>query len=116
MNIYDLNKAAYNSLPTLSEEKEQKKLRHIKRFLNNTDNKFYMLLNHDNHYFTLFEWHTYSDEEFAKEIIDIVKSLGKIKSIELSENGEMIEFWIANYDNECYMYGFFPYDKGVISL
>lgn len=50
----------------------------------------------------------------AKEIIDIVKSFGKLKAVEIQD--EMIEFWITEKDNICRMYAFFGYDKGVIEV
>ena len=55
----------------------------------------------------------------AKEIIEVAKSLGSIKSIEVGNNdipGKMLEIWITNLSGECNMYGLFDYTGGVIEV
>lgn len=75
-----------------------------------------MLLNNESHYYTLF---TFTDnfkfKELAQEIISIVLPLGEIKSIEISENGQAMEFWIM-YDGECRVFYLFDYARGVIEI
>lgn len=117
MKSYEFNKIGYASLPTLTHEDEKKAIKLISKYLDKEDNTFYMMVNHDTHYFTVFEWRDRPKAEVAGEVVDIAKSLGYIKSIELSSNESMIEIWILNpVANECYMYGFFAYDQGVITL
>lgn len=117
MNLYEFNKVGYSSVPALTEAEEKKAINLIHEYIKNKEESYYMMLNHDVHYYTLFKWETCSSLAFAQEVFDVAKSLGKIKSIEVSENGEMVEIWILNImTNECYMYGFFAYDQGVIEV
>ena len=46
------------------------------------------------------------------DIVDVVCSRGKIKSVEIEDSA--IEFWVEDNKDTVYMYAFFPYDVGVI--
>lgn len=117
MNLYELNKAGYGSIPSLSKEEEKKAISLIHEYLSGKSDTHYMMLNHDVHYYTLFRWESCSSKAFAEEVFNIAKSLGAVKSVELATSGEMVEIWITNImTNQCYMYGFFPYDEGVIEV
>lgn len=118
MNVYDLNKAGYTSLPNLSEDELDAALDIIVQYLTTFDSNYYMLLNHDNRYFTLFTYKDFNNHDYykmAQEIMDIAKGLGSIKSIE--RNGGLIEFWIMGaLDEDCKMYAFFDYAIGVVDV
>lgn len=117
MELYEFNKIGYNSVPSLTKQEEKKAIDLIHEYIKGRNDSYYMMLNHDIHYYTLFNWATCSSLAFAEEVLDVAKSLGPVKSVELSQNGEMIEIWITNIMmNECHMYGFFSYDAGVIEL
>lgn len=117
MKMYDFNKIGYASLPSLTKEEEQKAVNLIHKYIKKKNETYYMMLNHDIHYFTLFNWNSSSFMALAEEVLSVAKSLGSVKSVEVSENGEMVEIWILNImTNECYMYGFFAYDQGVIEV
>lgn len=88
----------------------------ITKFLNDHKSRYYAMINNDKRYFTVF---TYKKDPnatlMASEIIDVAKSLGNIKSIEVSN--DMIEFWIVPFtEKECIMFALFDYKKGVIEI
>lgn len=118
MTLYELNKAGYLSLPTLNELELYSYQQKVLKFINDKKAKYFMLLNHDIRYFTLFS-HINEDIDnkyVAKEVMDIARSLGDIKSIEVSDDENSIEFWIVDYTGECNLYIFFNYDQGVIEI
>lgn len=119
MNFYEVNKAAYNALPTMTPEQEEEGVKTLCSYIEKKQNTYYMMVNHDYRYFTLFR-HTVPSayiRAFAKEILDVAKSLGILKAVECSQDGNMIEIWITStMADECSMYGFFGYDAGVIEV
>lgn len=115
MNLYEFNKLGYASLPKMTKVEIEKAKEDILEFLSIHSSNYYMMLNHDQKYFTVF---TYKDkrierEKMAEEMISVAKSLGTLKSIEV--NGDILEFWIQ-HDKECIMYATFEYEKGVIEV
>ena len=84
----------------------------IKKYLDEHPSKYYALLNNDLRYYTLFAVVS-KPPELMSEIISIVTSLGKVKSIEATDS--MVEFWIE-YKGECHMFAFFDYNNGVIEV
>ena len=121
MTIYDLNKASYAASRTYSTAKLEDSIEDVLiPYLVTFDGSYYMLVNNEKHYYTLFTYeHSVvkhkSYYNMAKEVISIAKKLGDIKSIE--RNGQMVEFWIKDKnDKNIYMYPFFIYDKGVIKV
>ena len=116
MNLYELNQAGYNSLPELKDDKLEEAEKKLYDYLISHDANYYMMLNHDKRYFTIF---TYGKDKhvphwMAEGMIDIAQSLGTLKSIEIAPN--MAEFWITDENNVCNMYAVFPYDRGVIEI
>jgi hypothetical protein len=75
-----------------------------------------MILNHDIHYYTLYNKERATSKELAQNVVELMSKLGSIRAIELSENEQAIEFWIIDITGECNMYAFFRYDGGVITL
>lgn len=113
MTLYEVNQQAYEQLPKMTKAELEEAKEKLSKFLYNSYNTYYMMLNHDKKYYTVFvikkEINILS---IADEIIDVSKSLGQIKGIEVTDQG-MVEIWISN-SGECNMYALFPYDKGVI--
>ncbi len=74
-----------------------------------------MLLNNELRYYTLYTWQGEKNPKaMASELINIVRPLGKLKSVELNDYGA-VEFWVSDAE-ECHMYVFFNYDQGVIKV
>lgn len=56
MTLYELNQAGYASLPKMTKAELEKAKGNIITFLDSNDSRYYMMLNHDNKYFTLFTY------------------------------------------------------------
>lgn len=115
MNLYEFNKLGYAALPKMTKAEIEKAKEDILKFLSAHDSNYYMMLNHERKYFTVF---TYKNkcakkEKMAEEMIATAESLGTLKSIEVNNN--ILEFWIQ-HDTECIMYAIFEYEKGVIEI
>lgn len=117
MDLYEVNKQAYNQLPAMSNKDmaiaHKKLLTWLKE---RREFNYFMMLNHELRYFTLY---TYGKDmpvpvHLASTIMEIVQTLGELKGIEITDHG-MVEFWIVK-NNECHMYALFPYDQGVIEV
>ena len=114
MTLYEMNQIGYNQLPTMSKTQIQEATKELEQFLIKHDSKYYMMLNVDGRYYTLYTYNQEHDvQKMAAEMVDVVKTLGFLKGIEVKEN--MVEFWIKN-DGVCSMYGMFDYSKGVIEV
>ncbi len=114
MTKYELNQIAYNQAPTMSKAEIRKATEQIKDFLNSHDSKYYMMLNVEGRYYTLYVYNQEHDvEKMAAEMVDVAKTLGILKGIEIGEN--MIEFWIQK-NKICEMYAVFDYSQGVIEI
>lgn len=115
LNLYELNKNIINQLPSLTKEQIFEKKDLIKKYRDNTNNIFHMLLCRDYNYYTIFvekendEFHNLSDA-----VLTIVFELGDVYSIEETEDGA-IEIWIKpTGEEEPYAFYLFPYDAGVV--
>ena len=121
VNLYEFNRVNMGKLPLLKTKEEidsAKKV--IQTFIQNCDATYYMLLNHDNHYFTLFSFKSEKNETIiltmAQDVIDCLESCGLgVIDINLNETLDALEVWVKDLDKEVvYMYMLFPYDSGVI--
>lgn len=114
---------AVSKLPDLEDFDEAKET--IQKFVDSEENRFkkyYMLLNNDKRYYTVFHRHTLGDfynviiEEYIPDVlIECLQNIGTIKMFEPIEN-ERIECWVNTPDDGCIVYLFFPYDEGVIEV
>lgn len=116
LNLYDLNKSIISQLKDLNEEQLYAAMKTITVFAEGTNNKYHMLYGKEISYFTLFVKDFYAKESLGKEVINCLKNIGKIKSIELTENKDAIEIWICDSENELTVLYLFPYDNGVIEV
>lgn len=115
MNLYDLNQAIIAKMPELTKERKEEAFQLIETFEMETAAMYYMLLNNDEHYYTVFirnpvgvtNYHTLADG-----IFECASSIGKIKTVDkfIDETGTRIEIWI---NDKCYI--LFPYDFGVVT-
>ena len=85
-------------------------------FAEETNNKYHMLYGREINYFTLFAKDFYAQETLGHEVISCLKNIGKIKSIELTENKDAIEIWVCDSGNELTVLYLFPYDLGLIEV
>lgn len=113
MNAYEMNKQIVGQLQILDKEIWSEKKKMITKFCNEMKNRFYMLLCREANYYTVF----YRQQNLGVEYIaDIVKecaeTLGDVKAVDMSEDGQAIEIWVDGTYGVFAMY-FFPYDRGV---
>lgn len=115
-NLYDINKQIVATEKPLSNTDLKRKLREIKSYFFNTEDKYFMLLNRENYDFTLFNTLNKTDLQI-QYLIDALKEClnnrGEVISIDC--NGTAFEFWIKqDLTEETVVYYLFPYDQGVI--
>lgn len=124
--LYDFNKGLVEkNIPDLTDEEIQNKKNLIVDFVNQTSNRYYMLLCNDRKDYTIFHRNETENGLFKDSeglIIDVIEKIlideclpnrGRTKSIELTENQDAIEIWIS-IEGESYCYYFFPYDAAII--
>lgn len=117
MTMYEFNQIGYSSLPVMTEEELHNAEATIKNFLSDHSSKYYMMLNNEKHYYTIYTFtDNYRFADMATEIVNIATTLGDVKAIEVSEDGNAVEFWITDIERECIVYYLFDYALGVIEV
>ena len=122
MTLYEFNQIGMSALPDFTEEDLLKTKEEFDGWIKDRKaNKYYMLLNKENSYYTLF--HIQSSFvlkdislTFFAELCECLKTFGTIKSIDLTEDGTAYEIWVKDEDNQNFMFMLFPYDLGVIQI
>lgn len=113
LSLYDLNKQILTQVPELTEKQIANKINLINEFVQRTWNRHYLLYGKEISYFTLFQKHSDCTETLGEAAIDCLQEVGAIKSIELTEQQDAIEIWIAQ-DTEATCLYLFPYDSGIV--
>lgn len=114
--LYDMNKAAIVSMPSLTGSEFKKNLKKIKQFFLEKTDKYFMLLNRETYNFALFNLGNKNEIAMKQTIDDLKECLdnrGRVVSIEPDSTGNY-EIWIVDETNEALVYYLFPYDLGVI--
>lgn len=122
ITVYELNKNSYAQLPPLTKEQIDWSIDNILAPYIESGKKYFMLLCHEYHYYTLYEL-THRNimnqigKKTAKDVVDLIQTdLGDLYDITTNDDG-VIEIWVKNYDDkEMHAYFFFPYDKGVVEI
>ena len=115
MNTYELNKIAYAKLPVLTQASPERgaALQILTKFIQEHNNRYFMFLNNDVHYYTIFNIQDTFEESIYSALDDCMRAIGDLISIELNEQTDACECWFKVGD-EALMYVFFVYDLGVI--
>ena len=117
VSLYDINKMTMVNFPDLTDEQIDDAKRMIAKFIS-PKSTFWMLLNNEKRYYTVFQLTKNKDiiliKNIEDEVIDCLKEIGSIKSIDqVDEN--TVEAWVVDKtDSEAYAYYLFNYDKGVV--
>lgn len=119
VNLYDLNKSIINQMPVMSNEDINDKIDLINKYYSKNRVSHHMLLCHDYHYYTVFEEDSDMPfPEFAGAVLDIIKDLGEVISIDKADdNYSTLEIWIKipkEKEKEVYAFYLFPYEQGVV--
>lgn len=111
LSLYDVNKQAIAQLPDMDDTQLANSVSKITSLLKDVPGQFYMLLCKDMNYYTVFYRVQDAHNLLENEVIDCLKELGKIKSIEYENSA--VEIWIMKDDAPVVAY-LFNYDGGVI--
>lgn len=116
MSLYDLNKSIISQLEPLSDDELELNMKLINDWANKLPDTFFMLLSHDENYFTIFRSRSKKNLEFdnlGQAVITCLKDFYTINSISLNEDS--IEIWGKNEEKDNYAcFYLFPYDRGIV--
>lgn len=122
--LYELNKTAVSSLKKMNNTEINNALEKVLEwYYSLQDNdilpQYFMLLNRDYNYYTLFvDTKTFLDsgKRFIQELKDLLTNWyadKDIRAIDVEKNSAAVEIW-AMWDGNPTVAYLFPYDKGVI--
>ena len=113
-SLYDLNKQVILQLPDLTPEEIMQGLDLIDDFVKETNATYYMLLNHDVHYYTVFVRNGQGDRlpQTLLECLTVFES--PYKCIDYTAEGDAIEIWLDTDWHGSLMFLLFPYDGGIV--
>ncbi|MCM1219542.1 MAG: hypothetical protein NC548_34105 [Lachnospiraceae bacterium] len=117
MQLSELNQYGYSALPDMTEFDTAKK--EVAQYLQDHPADHYLFVNFARRSVTMFERSFYGTKDAvytAKEMINLARTFGQVKAIEVANDGGMVEFWILEPDEVCRMYALFDYDQGVIKI
>lgn len=117
MTIYEMNQASYGKLPTMNDEEIAAARKLLLDYLNQHRGNYYMLLNHETSYFTLFHQESPQFRHLtADNVLAILRELGEVKSIEYTNDQMAIECWVSYLGDpeDTHMYLLFDYSRGVV--
>ena len=118
MSLYEINQGIMNQLPPYDKESIEKLSAKITQWdmTKHHGVKYYMLLNNDKHYYTIFHYEDSPHNHFnslGEGIIILLQEMGySIVSEEILD--DHCEIWVKN-DTETIAYLLFPYDQGVVT-
>lgn len=113
MSLYEMNKQIVAQLPDFTAITEA--VSAIDTFVTNTHNCHYMMYGKEISYFTIFQRCSGLTETVGEAVIDCLGSVGTIKSIDPTPDGEAFEIWVMVEDNATCLY-LFPYDTGIVQV
>lgn len=113
MSLYDMNKQIIAQLPALEDFSEA--IAAIDTFVADTLNTHYMLYGKEISYFTILQRCMGYTETVGEAVVDCLKNVGLIKSIDLTANKDAFEIWVMINDNATCLY-LFPYDSGIVKV
>ena len=115
MNMYQINKDLVRTLKKMTNMEVNQALEKVAEWFNPNETH-YALLNHEQHYFTIFENGSADNipNNFIAELKDILMNHygdGDLRAIDV--NGTAVEIW-AIWDHEPTVAYLFPYSQGVV--
>ena len=122
INLYEFNKVNMAKMPILKTGSELRRVKQtIKSFVEEKASTYFMLLNHELRYFTLFNFKNglltdIKENAMAKDVIECVESmeLGLIDIFPDDGNGAL-EIWAKDTEEDiAHMFLLFPYNEGVL--
>lgn len=119
LNLYQMNKDLVKGLKSMTNMEINKALEKVQAWFE-PNFKYYALLNHEQHYFTIFHDCNYKNpnktsEAFLRALKDILMNWygdNDIRAIDVQEDGA-VEIW-GMWNGEPTVAYLFPYDQGVV--
>ena len=115
LTLYEMNQQIMAQQPALSKEDINAARETFNDFMTKErmshGDTYFMFLCREKYDYTVFHFKNYNLDKCWKNLIDIAQNRGRIKGIDISENGDMLEIWI-----EDHAYYLFAYDWGVIEI
>ena len=115
VSLYDMNKQIISQIEKM-EKDEMIKI--LDEFVDKNCNvKYFMCLNHEKRYFTLF--HKYQEQyftvdvTFAEAVLECLEAVGEVKTIDKYE--DRLEIWVEDKDT-LFDFLLFSYDEGVVEF
>jgi hypothetical protein len=115
ISLMELNSILVSQLPPLTDEQIEEAKALIKGYTDSEYGTYFMLLNNDLRYYTVFLTKTAFLDDLKvieDEVIACLHDLGVIKSISINDDG-VVECWVT-IDDKSYPLFLFDYTKGVI--
>lgn len=117
--LYEMNQQLIAQLPEINMKVAEKNFRRWYSNFNHNDT-YFMLLNNDLHYYTLFANTIVHDEDavdnFWAELLDVLSYCGTIKVMEEDTNGAFAIWVIWEETGVPEQFYLFPYDRGVVNF
>lgn len=115
LSLYEINQQIISQLPTHTEEELKKDIEIINNFEKKQNTKYYMLLCKEISYFTGFIKEITSVETLGEVVIDCIKAVGEIKTIDDSDPS-YLDIWITDKYGETNCMHLFDYQYGVVEF
>lgn len=115
MSLYEINQQIISQLPTHNEEELKKDIEIINKFEKSQNTKYYMLLCKEISYFTGFIKEITSVETLGEVVIDCIKAVGEIKTID-NNDPVYLDIWVTTKQGETHCMHLFDYQYGVVEF
>lgn len=114
-SLYDMNKQIISQMPPHTEEDLLEDRIVIDAFYNNNIGNYYLLLNNELHYYTVFTVKDFLPDcpSLGAGVIECFNNLGPIYGIDTYE--DRIEIW-SKVKDEMFVFLLFNYDNGVVTI
>lgn len=115
MSLYDMNKQIIAQLPNLTDFTDS--ITAIDAFVKETLNTHYMMYGKEISYFTIFQRCYDLTETVGEAVVDCLKNVGVVKSIDITSAGDAFEIWVMpDGSAEVTCLYLFPYDSGIVKV
>lgn len=118
ISLYEINQQLMSKASIHNDKELEKDVALINKwYFDDPDyNDNYMLLNHENHYYTVFSLNNDDGiDSLGQLVIDTLLYIGDIISVETKKDEIAIEIWVKLKDGPHVFY-LFGYDQGVITF
>lgn len=119
INEYELMKTAVIQLSDYNQAQIEQAKNKIIKFREQNPAQYYMMLNRDYNYYTLFNYdknNTNPKDKFEEAVMDCILVQGKVKAVDFKDKTDKIEFWVQTDEETCSVGYVFPYDEGVVNF